>query len=231
MTTLMMNGDRDLQSKTESRGSDSRVLLLDRHPSFRRGVSDTLHAARVGTVVGETDDGEEALTLVEQHAPHVVFSDVSLKTVSGLQLMRRLAESPREPKMILLSDLNEPAFIRLFLDAGASGVVSKEATQEQLLDAFSAVLRGSRYVEPRIDAGAAQRLGARSGSSHLSRREEQVLRLLSCGTSMRDAGEALQVSERTVETYRLRAMNKLALSSRAELVRFAILQGWLESLR
>lgn len=208
---------------------EARVLLVDQHPSFRRGIADTLQRAQVAAVVGETDDGEEALYLAERFTPHVVFSEATLRSLSGLELTRRLARAAHPPRTILLSSLNEPAFVRLFLGAGASAYLSKAATREQLLDVFDVVLKGGQCV-PRLGATIVAD-GAPHASPALSPREEQVLRLLACGSSVKDTAQALQVGERTVETYRVRAMEKLTLTSRTDLMRLAILEGWLEPMR
>jgi DNA-binding NarL/FixJ family response regulator len=209
-----------------------RVLLADRHPPFRRGLSETLHVACAASVIAETDDGAEAMALSQHLRPQVVFLDLSLRNLSGLELARRLTAQTAAPKIIVLSAQCEQGFVRLALQAGAHGYLSKEATMDQVLDALGTVLRGKRYIEPKIqkrpELSCSRRLGA--AKCVLSPREEQVLRLLSCGSSTRDVAEAVKISDRTVETYRMRAMSKLALSGRVDLVRFAVVSGWLEHL-
>lgn len=215
----LMSGARELP----------RVLLVDRHPAFRRGLSETLQAARAARVIAETDDGVEAAALATRLLPEVVFLDISLRTLSGLELTRRLSKLEGPPKIIVLSAHGEAGFVRVLLDAGADGYLSKEASTHHVLEALSVVLMGKRYLEPGPSGQARMSFGRRAvPPCGLSPREEQILRLLSRGQPAREVAEAVQLSERTVETYRLRAMTKLSLSGRADLVRFAVLNGWLE---
>jgi DNA-binding NarL/FixJ family response regulator len=210
-------------------------LLVDDHPLLRAGEKVLLEAEPDLTVVGEADDGVTAVKLARELQPDVIVMDVSLPELGGADATRQiLAETPTL-RVLVLSAHEEVSFARSLMSAGAAGYVLKRSAGEDLVRAVRMVVEGGTYVDPSLAGalvGAALPRTGPSGSpaASLSEREAEVIRLIARGHTAKEMAEALGISPRTLETYKARAMSKLSIRTRAELIRYALRSGWLRDV-
>ena len=208
-----------------------RLLLVDDHAVVREGLRSLLGSDNRFEIVGEAADGTMALTAAERLHPDVVVMDVSLPGLNGAQVTRRIKQSMPDVKTVALTVHEEGGYLRSLMDAGASGYVLKRSAASELLRAIEVIGDGGTYLDSSIAGQLVSRLGHRrpslAPSSALSEREREVVRYVAHGYSNKEIAAKLDVSVKTVETYRYRATEKLGLRSRADLVRYAIDQGWL----
>lgn len=208
-----------------------RLLLVDDHAVVREGLRSLLGTDSRFEIVGEAADGQTAINAAEELHPDVVVLDVSLPGINGAQLARRLKENQPDVKTLALTVHEEGGYLRSLMDAGASGYVLKRSAASELLRAIEVVGEGGTYLDSSIAGQLVGKLGQRrapmAASSALSEREREVVRHVAHGYSNKEIATKLDVSVKTVETYRYRATEKLGLRSRADLVRYAIDQGWL----
>lgn len=214
-----------------------RVLLVDDHPLFRAGLRASLTARPGYEVVGEAGSVAEALRLIRELAPDVVLLDISLPDGSGLEVLRRLEGTDRHPRVLVVSMHARIDCIAESFRAGALGYIVKESAASQLLQGLEAVARGEQYLDNAVAPQVLLRLGdyavRRSRGQDpaygsLTRREQQVLRLLAEGRSVSDIGAALYISRKTVENHRANICGKLNLKNLAELVHYAARMGLIE---
>jgi len=208
-----------------------RVLVVDDHAVVRTGLRRVLDAEQDIDTVGEAPNAERAVFEAMAHKPDVVLMDVVMPGKSGIEIIPTLQQNVPEAKVLVLSMQDDPRYLREAFDAGASGYVLKEAADTEVVDAVRAVAAGERYVHPAlgarlVEAEAAER--RRADEDPLSDREREVLRLLALGHTNQEIAKLLYISVRTAETHRAHIMQKLRLSSRAELVRYALSEGLLE---
>jgi DNA-binding NarL/FixJ family response regulator len=208
-----------------------RLLLVDDHAVVREGLRSLLSDVSRFEIVGDASDGMSALAAVERLHPDIVVMDVSMPAMNGAQLTRRLKQLHPDVKTIALTVHEEGGYLRSLMDAGASGYVLKRSAASELLRAIEAVSEGGLYLDSSIAGQLVSKLGQRKAtlapSAALSEREREVVKYVAHGYSNKEIAAKLDVSVKTVETYRYRATEKLGLNSRAELVRYAIDQGWL----
>jgi DNA-binding NarL/FixJ family response regulator len=207
-----------------------RLLLVDDHQVVREGLRALLGSHTRFEVVGEAADGMSALNAASNLQPDVVVMDVSMPGLNGVQVMRRLKEDLPHAKTVALTVHEEGGYVRSLMDAGASGYVLKRSAASELLRAIEVIADGGTYLDSLITGQLVNRLGRRAPlgpSAALSDREREVVRYVAHGYSNKEIAQKLDVSVKTVETYRYRATEKLGLRSRADLVRYAIDQGWL----
>src|SRR5918995_3538183 len=209
-----------------------RLLLVDDHAVVREGLRSLLGTDNRFEIVGEAADGLTAISAVERLQPDVVVMDVSLPGLNGAQVTRRLKEAQPEVRTLALTVHEEGGYLRSLMDAGASGYVLKRSAASALLRAVEVIGEGGTYLDSSIAGQLVSKLGQRktalAPSSALSEREREVVRYVAHGYSNKEIATKLDVSVKTVETYRYRAIEKLGLRSRADLVRYALDQGWLQ---
>jgi two-component system response regulator NreC len=211
-----------------------RVLIADDHSVVRSGLRMLIASQPDMEVIGEAGDGAETIAKASATKPDVVVLDLSMPKSRSTQTIERLVRLDPSPRVLVLTMHDDPAYFRSALVAGASGYVVKNAADVELLTAIRAVSRGRTFVDLARPTGAplARSPAAMSAASRsrkrLSRREVEVLRLLAQGYTNQEAAERLSVSIKTVETYRKRLHEKLELTSRAQLFRFAFESGLLE---
>ena len=216
------------------RGADLvtiRVLVVDDHAVVRSGLRRVLEAEDDIEVVAEAGDLRDAVFEARAHKPDVILMDVVMPGASGIEATPAVLKEARDAKVLMLSMQDDPRYVREAFSAGASGYVLKEAVDAEVVDAVREVAGGGRYVHPvlgarLIQAEAEER--AHAEEDPLSEREREVLRLLALGHTNQEIAKMLYLSVRTVETHRAHIMQKLRLTTRAELVRFAIDHGLLE---
>jgi two-component system response regulator NreC len=163
--------------------------------------------------------------------PDVILLDVVMPGESGIDVLPRLLKESPDSKVLVLSMQDDPSYVREAFAAGASGYVLKEAADEEVVAAVREIANGGRYVHPALGArmvAAEAEARAAAEADPLSEREREVLRLLALGHTNQEIAKMLYISVRTAETHRAHIMQKLRLSTRAELVRYALSQGLLE---
>lgn len=221
------------EPKIDSNGDVSpiRVLLVDDHPLLREGVKQMLGEERDIEVVGEAESGEVAIQLAQQVSPDVVVMDVTLPDLGGAEATRRLLTTQPSLRVLALTGHDDLKHARLMLDAGALGYVLKRSAGREMLRALRTIAVGGTYVDATLTGAASLSAppAARrpNGVSLLSERETEVVRLTANGYTAKEMARVLGVSPRTLETYKARAMVKLNLRSRTDLVRYALRCGWL----
>lgn len=211
--------------------SKVRVVLVEDHPVLRAGVETLLRDQPDLDLVGEADNGVKGVQLAQQLQPDVVIMDVSLPDLGGAEATKQIKAARPNQRILALSAHEDGAFVRALLDAGASGYALKRSACDELVRAVRTVASGGSYLDPAIaDAAAAGHRRARPNGMpavSLSEREAEVIRLNAQGYTSKEIAQTLSLSPRTLETYKSRAMAKLHLSSRADLIRYAARCGWL----
>jgi two-component system, NarL family, response regulator NreC len=209
-----------------------RVLIVDDHAVVRAGIKLLLGREDDIEPVGEAGSGREAIFEARALKPDVILMDVVMPDGSGLEVIPTLLREQPETKILVLSMQDDPRYVREAFAAGARGYVLKEAADVEVVAAVREVARGGRYVHPELGARliAADADAARKAEEDpLSDREREVLRLLALGHTNQEIAKQLFISVRTAETHRAHIMQKLRLSSRAELVRYALAHDLLAS--
>jgi len=211
----------------ESEGADAspegrvRIVLADDHVVVRHGLRMLLDAEPGFEVVAEAGDVESARRYVRGHHPDVLVLDLNMPEGSSLEAIPVIREQSPETQIVVLTMQQEPAFARHALGAGALGYVLKEAADEELVEAVRRAAAGESYLNPRLGARMASEPDSRLPGD-LSEREVDVLRLIALGHTNAEIAEQLFLSVRTVETHRAHIQQKLRLSTRAELVQYAL---------
>jgi two-component system response regulator NreC len=213
-----------------------RVLLADDHRLVRAGLRVLLATQPDIAVVGEAGDADETVAEATRLRPDVVVMDLAMPKGGGLEATRRIGESGLPSRVLILTAHAEAQYLLPVLRLGGSGYLLKDAADEDLVEAIRAVHRGEAFLPPSAATLLVRDYLHRVGESEpsaayeqLSPREREVLRFTAEGYDARDIGERLYLSPKTVETYRRRAMEKLGLQSRAELVRYALRHGLLQA--
>lgn len=208
-----------------------RILIVDDHAVFRAGLRMLIDAEDDLEAVGEAGTARDAVFQARSLKPDVILMDVVMPDQSGLDVLPTLLHERPETKVLVLSMQDEPQYVRQAFNNGASGYILKEAADTEVVAAIRQVAAGTNYVHPTLGARlmAAETAEARRAEEDpLSDREREVLRLLALGHTNQEISGQLFISVRTAETHRAHIMQKLRLSSRAELVRYALQQGVLE---
>jgi two-component system response regulator NreC len=211
--------------------SPIRVLVVDDHAVVRSGLRRVLDAEGDMECVGEAANAERAVYEAIELRPDMVLMDVTMPGKNGIEGLPALLQAVPNTKVLMLSMQDDPHYVREAFEAGASGYVLKEAADTEVVNAIRAVARGERYVHPvlgarMIAADAEDR--RRAEADPLSDREREILRLLALGHTNQEIAKQLFISVRTAETHRAHIMQKLHLSTRAELVRYALTAGLLD---
>ena len=204
-----------------------RIVLVDDHSVMRAGLRLLLDAEPGFEVVAEASNAQDGARYVRGHHPDVLLLDLNMPGGSGLELIPRMREEAPETRIVVLTMQRDPAFARQALNAGAVGYVLKDAADGELALAIRLVSRGQTYLNPQLGVRLArQPLDARPGD--LSKRELETLRLIVLGHTNVEMAGKLRISVRTIEAHRSHIHQKLSLSSRAELVGFALEHGLIE---
>jgi two-component system response regulator NreC len=215
--------------------SKLRIVLADDHEVMREGLRLLVNSQPDMECVGEAGDGREAVALACQLRPDVVLMDVSMPSMSGLEATRQIKKSCPEVKVIALTRHADDSYIQQLLQAGANGYVLKLSAADELVRAVRAAVEGKTYLDPEVARHVAEVAGRPSAGRDytvkaLSAREEEVLRRAAMGYANKEIAERLRISVRTVEVHKANAMQKLCLKSRIDIVRYAILKGWLQDV-
>ncbi len=206
------------------------VLIADDHAVVRSGLRLLLEAQEDIEVVEEAGSADEAVRHARLYKPDVVLLDVVMPGRSGIEALPDILAAAKDTRVLVLSMQDDPSYVREAFAAGASGYVLKEAADIEVVAAVREVAAGGRYVHPALGArllDAEAEASSKTADDPLSEREREVLRLLALGHTNQEIAKMLFISVRTAETHRAHIMQKLGLSSRAELVRYALAQGLL----
>ena len=209
-----------------------RVLIVDDHAVFRAGLKLLVDAEEDLETAGEAGNARDAIFQARSTTPDVVLMDVVMPDQSGLDVLPQLLHEHPEMKVLILSMQDDPQYVKQAFSAGASGYILKEAADTEVVAAIRDVAAGNSYVHPALGArlvAAETKAAKRAEEDPLSEREREVLRLLALGHTNQEISSQLYISVRTAETHRAHIMQKLRLTSRAELVRYALEQGVLEA--
>ena len=211
----------------------SRVLMVDDHPVVLAGLKALVEADSDFSVVGEARDGRAALQLAKQLLPEIVVLDISMPEMNGIEVATALLTEQPQCRVLVLTVHEDRAYLSQLLELGVSGYLLKRSASDELIRALHAIIAGGMYLDPAV-AGKVVGRPARDAASpqagqtaDLSGRETDVLRLVACGHSNKEISARLNISVKTVETYKARAMEKLGYRSRVEVVRYAAEKGWL----
>lgn len=210
------------------------VLLADDHAVMRAGLRLLIDNQPDMHVIGEAGDGLQAIDQAAALQPDVVLLDLTMPRIDGLASLKQIRERAPQTRVLILTMHADEQYLRDAISRGARGYVVKQAADQEVLSAIRAVMRGEVYVHPSMTKallgdlmGEAKPIGPREPIGLLSERELHVIKQVARGHTNQEIAEKLSLSVKTVETYRARAMEKLELSSRAALVRYAMEQGWL----
>ncbi|MFO7540067.1 MAG: response regulator transcription factor [Chloroflexota bacterium] len=209
------------------------ILLVDDHKVLRDGLRALLESEPDMVVVAEAGTAVQAIALTESYRPDVIVMDLGLPDMSGLEAIRAIRQENKSSRIVVLSMYSRREFVIPAIEAGCDGYVPKSSTHTSLLQAIRVVLRGERYLHPTAATALVERftetkVGETEQFNDLSEREQEVLRLVAVGFTSREIGDKLIISPRTVDTYRHRAMEKLGLAQRSDLVKFALRAGILD---
>ena len=209
------------------------VLLAEDHETVREGLKLLIDAQPDMQVVGEVASGRGVVERATALAPHVVVMDIAMPDVNGLTATRELKQACPDTAVVVLTRHDDNAYVQELLRGGASGYVLKRSPSGELLAAIRAAASGRSYLDPALGARIAG--GMRRGIAGLSpanpgvsERENQVLRLVAHGHSNKEIANALGISVKTVEVHKANAMKKMDFHGRIDVVRYAMLQGWLQ---
>ena len=211
-----------------------RVLIADDHSLVRAGIRLLLEGHADIEVVGEAGGGCEVVEQATRLQPDVVLMDIAMGDLSGMEATRQIKERTPATRVLALTMHDREEYFFAMLQAGALGYVLKESQPDELLAAIRAVYHGEAYLSPAVTkAMLVDFVAHRRGQNHscyesLTVREKEILRLVADGSTTREAGELLHLSEKTVEKHRASLMHKLGLQSLSQLVKYAIRKGLIE---
>ncbi len=209
-----------------------RITLTDDHPLVLAGMKALLQAVEDIEIVGEATDGQTALDIIREVTPDIAILDISLPGISGLEVARTVATQLPQVRLLALTVHEDHAYVQPMLQAGARGYLLKRSAADELERAVRAIASGGLYLDPAIaekalPSSAGAHPSAETTASELTPRESEVLRFIAQGFSNKEIASQLNISIKTVETYKARAVEKLGLFTRADIVRYGVAVGWL----
>jgi DNA-binding NarL/FixJ family response regulator len=215
-------------------GAPLRILLADDHVTVRHGLKLIIDGQADMEVVCEASDGNAAVRDALAFHPDVIVMDISMPELNGLAATRKLRKLLPDAAIVTLTRHSDDAYLQELLRAGVAGYVLKQSEPHELLQAIRAVASGGQYLDSaltaKVTAAFLDRDGKRTGKTvgTLSEREAEVLRLIASGYSNKEIAARLDLSVKTVEAHKANAMRKLDLTGRIDIVKYAVMQGWLD---
>jgi DNA-binding NarL/FixJ family response regulator len=203
----------------------TRILIADDHSVVRGGLKQFLSSATDLRIAAEADSGREAMALLDRQAVDLVLLDIALPDISGLEVLRRIKQKFPDLPVLIFSMYPEDDYAMAALNAGAAGYLMKDSEPNEILDAVRRAAKGARYLSPRLaDQLLAGSLPPATKQPHelLSARELEVMLQMSRGKRLKEIGDKLHLSPKTVSTYRARVLDKMGFRSNAELTRYVI---------
>ena len=210
--------------------SPIRLLLADDHTLVRAGIRSLLESIEGVDVIAETGDGREALELIAKHRPDVALLDIGMPGLNGLEVAKRTPQASPETRIIILSMHADAAYVKKALRAGVAGYLLKGASVAELPLAVQAVMRGESYLTPKISSSVVEGILGKEEQEPdpldgLTTRQREILQLIAEGQSTKEIAGILEISVKTVESHRLRMMDRLGIHDVPGLVRFAVRAG------
>jgi two-component system, NarL family, response regulator NreC len=213
--------------------SKIRVIIADDHATVREGLKLLIDAQPDMETIGEAGDGRSAISLAIELLPDIVVMDISMPVLNGLKATEGIKNLCPQVKIVALTRHTDAGYLHELLRAGASAYVVKQSLSTELINAIHTVATGATYLDPVIAGETiSKRLSKQAKlraeeSTELSNREEEILRQIAWGYSNKEIAAQLEISVKTVESHKANTMRKLGLTSRIDIVRFALLKGWL----
>lgn len=201
------------------------IILADDHPFILLALKQLVAAEDGLELVGEAVTGIDALSLVRSVTPDIAVVDVGMPGMNGIVLARKIREERPTVKVLILTAHEDEGRVKQALSAGACGFILKRSATTMLMPAVRAVLAGGTFVDPLLTSRGAR--GEMALAIELSAREREVLRMTALGHATKEIAQSMAIGSKSVETYRSRALEKLGIKSRAEIVQFALSEGWL----
>jgi DNA-binding NarL/FixJ family response regulator len=215
--------------------SEIRVLIAEDHETVREGLRLIVDTQEDMKVCGEASNGREAINLAQELVPDVLLMDISMPELNGLTAAAKLKRIAPAIKILTLTRHTDEAYLQELLQAGVSGYVLKQSSAIELVRAIRVVAGGGNYLDPSMTGkvfgnyvGKSAKPRGETRGSQLSERESESLRYIALGYSNKEIAERLDLSVKTVEAHKANALKKLNMHSRIDIVRYAILQGWLQ---
>jgi len=213
--------------------SNIRVIVAEDHATVREGLKLIINAQPDMEVVADAEDGRTAIELAQKLQPDVALMDISMPGLNGLKATAKLKDCCPEVHVLAVTRHKDDGYLQQVLKAGASGSVLKQSPPAELLHAIRAVANGGKYLDPTLAGKVMGRYSGRrsvinEGGTDVSDREVEVLRLVAWGHSNKEIASRLDLSVKTIEVHKANAMKKLGMASRIDIVRYAVLQGWLQ---
>lgn len=209
-----------------------KILIADDHALLRDGLKALVNEQPDMEVVGEAENGRIALAQAKKLQPDIILMDISMPDVNGAQATRQLKRVCPNAQVLALTAHEDNSYLRHMLEAGASGFLLKRAAAQQLIQAIRVVSTAGCYIDPTFAGKVLSNFicptSRISNESELSEREAEVVRLTAWGYSNKEIAVRLDISVKTVETYKARISEKLHLKSRTDIVRYALRSGWLQ---
>jgi DNA-binding NarL/FixJ family response regulator len=218
---------------TKTRDTRIRVMLADDHAAVREALVMLIDSQSDMRVIGQAGNGDEAVERARELHPDVAVIDLSMPGMSGLEVTTVLRDAIPSTRILMLTRHGQYHDVQELLRAGANGYVVKQSSSEELLRAIRVVAAGQSFLDPLVAAQITRHMADVDAHprgpmrDELTPREIEVLRLLARGFANREVATELGISVKTVDAHKANGMNKLGMTSRIELVRFGILQGWL----
>ena len=212
----------------------TRILLAEDHRTVREGIKLLVNAQPDMEVIGEADNGEAAIAEAQRIKPDMVVMDISMPKMNGLNATKRLRRLLPDVKILTLTRHTDDGYLQQLIKAGVNGYVLKQSAPSELINAIRAVNEGRSYVDSaltnKVLGGYVGRSASLRGESpnEITDRESEILRLIAWGYSNKEIAGQLGISVKTVEAHKSNTMRKLGMTSRIDIVRYAILQGWLQ---
>lgn len=212
----------------------TRILLAEDHNTVREGIKMLVNAQPDMEVVGEAADGRAAIAKTRELLPDLLVMDISMPELNGLKATEKLRQEFPELKILTLTRHTDDGYLQQLIKAGVNGYVLKQSAPTELISAIRVVSSGKSYVDSELTQkvmGSYARTAAPlrgEGKLEVSDRENEVVRLIAWGYSNKEIASRLDLSVKTIEAHKSNAMRKLNMASRIDIVRYAILQGWLE---
>jgi len=201
-----------------------KVIIVDDHPVVRRGLKQILHEEPDIKVVGEAGSAPEALKVIRTIDCDAVVLDISLPGASGVEILKQLKYEYRQLPVLILSVHPEELYAVRVMEAGASGYLTKESAPEELVKAIRKIISGGKYISSSLAERLIMDIDASGKPRHkkLSDREFEIMRMIARGKAIKKIAEELYLSEKTVSTYRTRLLEKMKMTTNAEIISYAL---------
>lgn len=211
-----------------------RILIAEDHQMVREGIKLLVNGQRDMEVVGEADDGEGVFAMISELMPDLVILDISMPGMNGLTTTKKIREKYSDLLLLTLTRHSDDGRLRQLLAAGTNGYVLKQSAPTELLNAIRSIAAGNSFIDPSLTRKVLGSFVGRADSMNetkigeLTPREEELVKLIALGYSNKEIAGRLNLSVKTVEAHKSNAMRKLGVTSRVDIVRYAIMRGWMK---